>query len=42
MVVSQLAELIVVDDADPQRTVGMLSRSNLIAAYDKRILVTSV
>jgi CIC family chloride channel protein len=42
MVASQLDELIVVDENDPQRIVGSLSRSNLVAAYDKRILATGV
>lgn len=42
MVASQLDELIVVDDNDPQRIVGILSRNTLVAAYDRRILVTGV
>jgi CIC family chloride channel protein len=38
MVASQHDELVVVDERDPQKVIGILSRSDLVAAYDRQFL----
>lgn len=38
MVASRHDELVVVDESDPQKVIGILSRSDLIAAYDRQFL----
>jgi CIC family chloride channel protein len=38
MVASRNDELVVVDEADPRKVIGILSRSDLIAAYDRQFL----
>ena len=38
MVTSKHDELVVVDEDDPGKVIGILSRSNLVAAYDRQSL----
>jgi len=38
MVAAQSDELVVVDEDDPQKIVGTVSRSDIIAAYDRRLI----
>jgi CBS domain-containing protein len=38
MVVSRIDELVVVDEADPRMPIGILSRGELVAAYDRQFL----
>jgi CIC family chloride channel protein len=42
MVASQHDELVVVDEDDPLKMVGMLSRADLVAAYDRQFLGAAV
>jgi CIC family chloride channel protein len=42
MVASQHDELVVVDENDPLKMVGMLSRADLVAAYDRQFLGAAV
>jgi CIC family chloride channel protein len=42
MVSSRYDELVVVDKEDPQKVIGILSRSDLIAAYDRQFLAGSI
>ena len=38
MVSSRHDELVVVDEGDPQKVIGMLSRSDLVGAYNRQVL----
>ncbi len=38
MVAAQSDELVVIDEDDPQKIVGTVSRSDIIAAYDRRLI----
>ncbi|GAB4334934.1 MAG: chloride channel protein [Candidatus Abyssubacteria bacterium] len=38
MVVSRSDELVVVDEADPRKPIGILTRGDLVAAYDRQFL----
>ncbi|UCD58194.1 MAG: CBS domain-containing protein [Candidatus Hydrogenedentota bacterium] len=42
MVASRHDELVVVDEDDPQKVAGILSRSDLVAAYDRQFLVRDI
>jgi CIC family chloride channel protein len=42
MVASRHDELAVVDPKDPKKVVGILSRSDLVAAYDRQFLASGM